>query len=90
LVATLQPPSTTLSQLILIARAEALHVRADVRSCALHIGIRSLFKPQLTHINCNRFSTGFLLPQNDVVGTLTPEQFLVAFANYLGELWSIC
>jgi hypothetical protein len=26
-----------------------------------------------------------LLSQNDVIGTFTPEQFLVTFANYLGE-----
>jgi hypothetical protein len=68
-----------------LEQARSKGLEADVRSCAFHLGIRPLSKPQLAHINCNRFSTCFLLSQNDVVGTLTPDQFLVAFANYLGE-----
>jgi hypothetical protein len=36
-------------------------------------------KPRLAHINCNIFPSGLLLYPPDVIGTFTPEQFLVAF-----------
>jgi hypothetical protein len=82
---TCAPRLLKTSRLNQLEQARFKGLEADVRSSAFHLGIRPLSKPQLTHINCNRFSTGFLLSQNDVVGTLTPDQFLVAFANYLGE-----
>jgi hypothetical protein len=58
---------------------------AAVRACALPLGIRPGSKSQLAHINSNALSTGFLLSVPDVIGTFTPDQFLVVFANYLGE-----
>jgi hypothetical protein len=47
-------------------QARSKGFEADVRSCAFHLGIRPLSKPQLAHITCNRFSAGFLLSQNDL------------------------
>jgi hypothetical protein len=78
-------PSVTKDFTAQLEQARSKSLDIGVRECALYLGVRPYSKPQLAHINCDRFASGFLMSQPDIVGAFTPDQFLVAVANYLGE-----